>query len=63
MTLCAVARPFSADIVALDVGTFQVTHSCNVGGQPLTVALLSDGTVYGRDWKSGKLLKGKIERV
>lgn len=61
-TLCVVARPFSGDVVALDTTRFRVTHTCNLGHQPLRVALLSDGTVWARDWKTGKLLKGSLKK-
>jgi hypothetical protein len=27
------------------------------------VALLQDGTVFARDWKSGELLQGSLRRV
>lgn len=61
-TLCAVARPFSADVIALDTERFKITHYARVGRQPLEVALLSDGRVYSRDWKTGEMLKGKLKR-
>jgi len=61
-TLCAVARPFSGDVVALDTARFKVTHACRLGRQPLLVALLSDGTVWARDWKTGDVLKGTLKR-
>jgi len=61
-TLCAVARPFSGDVVALDTEQFRITHYSKLGKQPLEVCLLSDGTVYSRDWKTGNLLKGKLKR-
>jgi hypothetical protein len=61
-TLCAVARPFSGDVVALNTTNFRITHACNLGRQPLLVALLSDGTVWARDWKSGDVLRGALRR-
>ncbi|TAL24487.1 MAG: hypothetical protein EPN94_07210 [Nitrospirae bacterium] len=61
-TLCAVARPFSADVVAIDTTRFKITHCAKIGRQPLEVALLSDGRVYSRDWKTGEMLKGKLKR-
>lgn len=61
-TLCAVARPFSGDVVVLDTKRFKITHHSKLGKQPLEVCLLSNGTVYSRDWKTGDLLKGKIKR-
>ena len=61
-SLCAVARPFSGDIIALDTTRFKVTHRSKLGKQPWEVCLLNDGTVYSRDWKTGVLLKGKLKR-
>jgi hypothetical protein len=61
-SLCAVARPFSGDVVALNTKKFKITHTCNLGHQPLLVALLANGTVYGRDWKTGTLLKGQLKK-
>ena len=62
-TLCAVARPFSGDVVAVDMNKFEVTSTCTLGDQPLSVALMSDGTVYSRDWKTGKLLRGTLKKM
>jgi len=61
-SLCAVARPFSGDVVALNTKKFKITHTCNLGHQPLLVALLANGTIYGRDWKTGTLLKGQLKK-
>jgi hypothetical protein len=61
-TLCAVARPFSGDVVALDTKRFKITHYSKLGKQPIEVCLLSNGTVYSRDWQTGSLLKGKLKR-
>jgi hypothetical protein len=61
-SLCAVARPFSGDVIALNMKKFKITHACNLGRQPLHVAVLEDGTVYGRDWKTGTLLQGHLKR-
>ena len=61
-SLCVVARPFNGDVVALNTKKFRITHTCNLGHQPLLVALLADGTVYGRDWKTGALLKGQLKK-
>lgn len=61
-SLCAVARPFSGDVVALDTQTFKVTGRARTGRQPLDVALWSDGRVFARDWKTGDLLQGTLEQ-
>jgi hypothetical protein len=57
-SLCAVARPFSGDVIALDILTFEIRYCCKTGGQPLKAVLLKDGRVFARDWKIGALLKG-----
>lgn len=61
-TLCAVARPFSGDVVVLNTQKFKITHTCSLGHQPLLVALLSDGQVFGRDWKTGMTLNGQLKK-
>jgi hypothetical protein len=61
-SLCAVGRPFSGDVVAVHMKMFKITHTCNLGHQPLLPALLTDGTVYARDWKTGTLLKGQLKK-
>jgi len=60
-SLCAVARPFSGDVVKLDPATLSVAGAARTGGQPLQLAVLSDGRVYARDWKTGELLAGKFD--
>ena len=61
-TLCAVARPFSGDVLAVDTRRLRVTHRARVGRQPLEVALLADGRVFARDWRTGDLLSGRLRR-
>jgi len=61
-SLCVVPRPFSGDVVALETTGFRITHICKLGQQPLVAALLTDGTVYGRDWKTGVPLKGRLKK-
>ena len=57
---CVVARPFSADAVVVDTKSFTPLARVALGGQPLDVALLSDGRVIARDWKTGDLLRGAL---
>ena len=61
-SLCAVARPFTGDIVALDTGTFKIRYSCKTGSNPLQVAILKDNRIFARDWQTGKPLKGQLKR-
>ena len=60
-TVCAVARPFSGDVVGLDTTTFKVTSRAVTGEQPLGLAVLNDGRVFARDWKTGKRLSGQLQ--
>jgi hypothetical protein len=48
--------------VAVDTHRFRVTLRAATGREPFDVALLRDGRVFARDWKSGDLLLGQIER-
>jgi hypothetical protein len=61
-TLCAVARPFSGDVVALDTKTFKVTHEAKIGRQPMDIGILNNGKVFARDWKTGDLLTGQLKK-
>jgi hypothetical protein len=60
--LCAVARPFSGDVVAVDPGTLRIIASAKLGRQPLEVAALAGGEIVARDWKTGELLRGPLKR-
>ena len=62
-TLCAVARPYSGDVVALDTKSFKVTHEAKIGRQPLDCAILKNGKVFARDWKTGDLLTGQLRQT
>lgn len=53
-----VARPFSGDVVVLDPADLRVQREIPLGRQPLTAAILRDGRVVARDWKTGDLLLG-----
>ena len=61
--VCAVARPFSGDVLGLNPKTLQISHSVKLGEQPLEVAVLRDLRVFVRDWKSGQLSKGALHRA
>lgn len=58
---CLVARPFSGDAILLEADSMKVVDSVELGHQPLDVALLADGTVIGRDWKTGDFLYGRLK--
>jgi hypothetical protein len=61
-TMCVVARPFSADVVALGTTNLRPRLRCRMHGQPLEAVALPDRSVVARDWKSGDLLRGDLER-
>ena len=60
--LCVVARPYSGDVVALDTSSLRKKQSAKLGGQPLEVAAIGGGEIVARDWKTGQLQRGKLER-
>jgi hypothetical protein len=56
---CAVARPYGGDVVVLDTASFRQALRVPTGSQPLRVALLRDGRIIARDWKTGRLLRAQ----
>jgi len=56
---CAVARPFSRDVLGVEPTTLQTRFQCALDGQPIKALALPDGSVNARDWKSGALLRGQ----
>jgi hypothetical protein len=60
--ICAVARPFSGDVVGIDTRTLETRSIAKVGQQPLEVAALPSGRIVARDWKTGELLHGHFKR-
>ncbi len=62
-SICAIARPFSGDIVGLDPRSLRVRYRAKLGGQPIEVSLLNDRQVFARDWKTGDLLHGSLRRA
>jgi hypothetical protein len=61
--LCVVGRPFSGDVLGIDVHRFAITHVARLGGEPLDVAVLMDGHVVARDWHAGLLRQGDLHRA
>jgi hypothetical protein len=60
--ICVVARPFSSDVVVLDSTSMSIVREVKLEGQPLDAAVLLDGLVVARDWKTGALAQGKLSR-
>jgi hypothetical protein len=59
--ICVVARPFSGDLLGVDPLKLKVTAKAKVDGQPLEVALVGTDQIVARDWKTGRLLRGRLE--
>jgi hypothetical protein len=57
---CCVARPHSGDVVAVD-DSLKIRRRVTVGRQPQEAVELANGDVIARDWKSGDLLRGRME--
>jgi hypothetical protein len=60
--LCVVARPFSGDVIGVDLRSLKIKYSAKVGREPLEVAAIGRGEIVARDWKTGDLLRGMLER-
>lgn len=58
-SVCAVARPFSRDVLGLDPTTLQTRFQCALDGQPIEAIALPDESVTARDRRSGALLQGQ----
>jgi len=58
--LCVVARPFSGDVIGVDVRTLERRGGANLGREPMEVAVLAGGQIVARDWKTGDLLRGEL---
>ncbi|HEU4341484.1 MAG TPA: hypothetical protein VFU31_07930 [Candidatus Binatia bacterium] len=59
---CVVARPFSGDVVGIDPSSLKIKRRAKLGKQPIEVAALPGNQVVSRDWKTGEVLQGKLER-
>lgn len=60
--LCCVARPYSGDVIAVDQ-RLRVRKAARLGSQPLDAMELPGGDVVARDWKTGGLLRGRLDAV
>lgn len=60
--LCAVARPFNGDVIGVDLRSLKIKSSARLGREPLEVAAIGRGEIVARDWKTGDLLQGILER-
>ena len=57
---CAVARPFSKDVILLDSNMFEIVSSSKSQYQPLDIVVLSDFRFVCRDWKTGAIQFGRF---
>jgi len=58
--MCCVARPHSGDVVAVDE-RLKIRRRAKLGRQPQEAVELANGEVIARDWKTGDLLRGRME--
>lgn len=61
-TMCAVPRPFSGDVLVIDLDNLKTRLQCKTGQQPLEAAVLEDGAAVARDWQTGELLRGPLRK-
>ena len=59
-TNCIVARPFSGDVVLVDLKTLIVCARAPVAGQPLAVCMTPNAAFVTRDSKTGKVEVGQF---
>lgn len=59
-TTCVVARPFSGDVLQLEISSFVELGRAPVPGRPLSVCMTSSRSFVTRDWKTGKLEAGEF---
>jgi hypothetical protein len=60
--ICAVARPFSGDVLFLDLENFSVRAQVPASGQPLAICTVSRSRFVTRDWKTGKVSLGQLPK-
>lgn len=58
---CAIARPFSQDVILVDCDTFKIISKSKCKYQPIRVVVLSNYEYVSRDWKTGKIEYGKFK--
>ena len=58
---CAVARPFSKDVILLKSSNLKVVSRVKFKDEPLGIAVLSSLDFIYRDWKSGKVGFGRFK--
>jgi hypothetical protein len=61
-SLLLVPRPGTGDVVVVDPTHLSVIEEVALGRQPIVAAVVGDGIVVARDWKSGDLLTGAVAR-
>jgi hypothetical protein len=61
-SLCLVSRPFSGDAIAISTENLKTKYVARIGKQPIRAVFVNNGNIIGRDWKTGALLKGSLQR-
>lgn len=61
-SLCLVSRPFCGNVVAISTDDLKTRYVANTGMQPIQSVFISNSEIIGRDWKTGALLKGSLQR-
>lgn len=61
-SLCVVSRPFSGEVVALDLENLRIRYHCKTGNQPLEALVLKNKKMVARDWQTGNILTGRMKR-
>ena len=59
---CCVARPYSGDVVVVDE-RLKIRRKARLGRQPHEAIELPNGDVIARDWKTGDLLRGRMQQI
>ena len=58
---CAVARPFSKDVVLIDPFKLKILSTIKSRFEPLSITVFSNLDFIARDWKTGELEYGKFK--
>lgn len=57
-----VPRPGSGDVLVLDSESLAIHASVYLGSEPLVAVALADGRIVARDWMTGSVLLGQLDR-
>ena len=60
-SVCVIARPFTRDVILIESDSLRRIDAVKLAGEPLDIALLADGTLVARDWKTGEFMSAKLK--